>query len=79
MRLRLTSFGICKEIIPDAYIDIEPDNINVGDLRHHLFKRYPALAALNSLAIAIDEEYQLDDYIISSDKELVLIPPVSGG
>ena len=37
------------------------------------------LAELNTLSFAVNEEYRADDFVLSEDDEVVIIPPVSGG
>ncbi|HIP42437.1 MAG TPA: molybdopterin converting factor subunit 1 [Aquifex aeolicus] len=52
----------------------------VGQLRDLLKERYPeAKEILSSVRIAVNEEYVGDNYKISEDDRVALIPPVSGG
>lgn len=80
MQIKILPFGITKDIVNEKIIYFElNNNITVGSLRSKLIHQYPALAELNSLAIAINGEYALEEQEISSGDEVVLIPPVSGG
>ena len=80
MELAIHAFGISRDILGASMIKIEsPTSITVAELRKTLFDRYPDLAALKSLAIAVNEEYADDDQLVKLNDEIVLIPPVSGG
>jgi molybdopterin converting factor small subunit len=80
MKLELLAFGIAKDIIRGSSTMIEvQDATTVGQLKALLFDQYPAFAKLRSLSIAVNTEYRADDYTLSPDDEIVLIPPVSGG
>ena len=48
-------------------------------LKKAVLNAYPQFEKLNSLAIAVNNEYADDDLIITPQDEVVLIPPVSGG
>ena len=56
-----------------------PEGSNVGQLKNELCNRFPDFQKLKSLAIAVNEEYQTDDFGLSERDEVVIIPPVSGG
>ena len=52
----------------------------VRDLRSALLDVWPkSEALLRASTLAIDGEYRDDDYAISPNDEIALIPPVSGG
>jgi molybdopterin converting factor small subunit len=44
-----------------------------------LSSQFPKLDKLNSLFIAVNQEYAADDKAILVSDEIALIPPVSGG
>jgi molybdopterin synthase sulfur carrier subunit len=74
-------FGITKEITGTARLAI-PAGENITDvtgLKQWLYKQYPALSALGSVAIAVDNEYAKDNQPLTGTAEIALIPPVSGG
>ncbi len=80
MQLNIYLFGITKEIIGGgqlAYVAKQP--LTVGQLRAELCQQYPALTALRSLAIAVNNDYAEEDLALSASDEIALIPPVSGG
>ena len=54
--------------------------MSVGELRHHLRRMYPKLAAvLEKSAFAINDDLADDAALIPGDAEVALLPPVSGG
>lgn len=80
MQIKILPFGITKDIVGGKMIHFELNNEpTVGNLRFNLLQHFPALSNLNSLAIAINGEYALDEQSIEVGDEVVLIPPVSGG
>lgn len=80
MKIELLAFGIAKDIIAGNSTVIEiADGLTVGDLKKKLFQEYPAFKRLRSLSIAVNAEYRPDNFTLSVDDEIVLIPPVSGG
>lgn len=73
-------FGIAKDIVGASKLSWPSDQIGtVGELKAWILASYPAFTDLNSLRVAVNEEYAEDDQTISSTDEIVLIPPVSGG
>lgn len=80
MTLELLAFGIAKDIVAGTSTNIEiKEGSTVGDLKEKLFEEYPTFKQLRSLSIAVNAEYRADDFTLSTDDEIVLIPPVSGG
>lgn len=80
MTTTIIAFGIAKEIIGNQVLELELDaGVTVGQLKEVLCKKFPEFERLRSLAIAVNEEYQTDDFVIGSGDEVVIIPPVSGG
>ena len=80
IKVELLAFGIAKDIVGSNQLTIEIDaNSTVGQLKGILFEDYPAFVKLRSLSIAVNEEYRTDDYLLSEQDEIVIIPPVSGG
>lgn len=75
----IKSFGITKDIVGarETVVDLEGDT--VGSLRKVLKNRYPALAEIRSLMIAVNNTYAEDHQSIGESDEIALIPPVSGG
>ena len=80
MKVSIVAFGIAKDIMKGTQQTIElPDAATVGVLKKELCRQFPELERLRSFAIAVNEEYQNDDFVIGESDEVVIIPPVSGG
>ena len=80
MKIELLAFGIAKDIVAGNSTVLEiADGLTVGGLKEKLFEEYPAFKKLKSLSIAVNAEYRSDDFPLSTEDEIVLIPPVSGG
>jgi molybdopterin converting factor small subunit len=80
MILKLTAFGIAKDILGKRVLEIEVDNEStIADLKAILLQQYPDFSKLANLTFAVDEAYQNDSFSLSSNQEIVIIPPVAGG
>jgi len=80
MKIKLLCFGITKEMVGGFESQIElAEGTTVGAFMENLKKEYPALKKLNSLRIAVNEDYAELTQILSEKDEVVLVPPVSGG
>jgi len=73
-------FGIARDIFDSDEIVVNQTNINtVADLRALLNETNSQLSTVKSYLIAINQEYVDENQQISSDDEIAIIPPVSGG
>jgi molybdopterin converting factor subunit 1 len=80
MKTTLLAFGIAKEILNGAAINIELDEATtVGKLKDRLQEEYPKLKELRSFFIAVNNRYAPTDQVLELEDEIALIPPVSGG
>lgn len=80
MILKLTAFGIAKDILGRRVLEIElAENSTIKDLKTVLLSQYPDFTKLANLSFAVNEEYQKDDFLLSTNQEVVIIPPVAGG
>ncbi|WP_026463169.1 MoaD/ThiS family protein [Adhaeribacter aquaticus] len=80
MQVKIALFGITKEIIGSSKLKYElGENADVNNLLERLKADYPALQNLNSLLIAINDEYAQAEQVLSEQDEIALIPPVCGG
>lgn len=78
--MKILAFGIAKEILGSASVDVaQGENITVGDLKNLLGRQHPELKKLSSFMIAVNNEYAPADKIINTADEIAIIPPVSGG
>jgi sulfur-carrier protein len=79
MIVKVKTFGISRDILGGREVELEISGNSVGDLRKTLSSQFPKLDKLNSLFIAVNQEYAADDKTILGSDEIALIPPVSGG
>jgi molybdopterin synthase sulfur carrier subunit len=79
MKVTIKAFGISRDILGGREVQFEMSGSSVSDLRQHLLARYPALTHLNSLFIAVNQNYAEDTLQLNETDEIALIPPVSGG
>lgn len=80
MILKLTAFGIAKDILGKRQMEWEiSDKSDIANLKESLLEKYPAFADLANLSFAVGEEYRDDDFFLSENVEVVIIPPVAGG
>jgi len=78
--MKVLTFGIAKDIVGGPELDLPYTNgMTVLSLKKTVISTYPQFEKLNSLAIAVNNEYADDDLQIMPEDEVVLIPPVSGG
>jgi molybdopterin synthase sulfur carrier subunit len=79
MKVKVKTFGISRDILGGREVTIEVAGSSVADLRMTLSTQFPALDKLNSLFIAVNQNYARDEVTLSETDEIALIPPVSGG
>ena len=78
--MKILAFGATRDIIGEAELDFSiGSEKSVRSFKEELYKQYPALQKLNALAIAVNEVYADDEYVIGKGDVVALIPPVSGG
>src|ERR1700733_10128553 len=81
MRVRILFFGSLKDLAGKSSDVLElPDGALVRDVLSHYLALVPRMRALRaSLAVAVNQEYAGAEAGLSSDDEVALRPPVSGG
>lgn len=79
MKVKVKTFGISRDILGGREVTLVVEGSSVGDLRKTLSTQFPALDKLNSLFIAVNQNYAGDEVTLSETDEIALIPPVSGG
>ncbi len=80
MEIELLAFGIAKDIFGNGIQKITVTyKCSIKDLKQELISKYPKFQDLASFAIAVNSEYQADDFVLSVKDEIAIIPPVSGG
>jgi len=80
MQLNILLFGITKEIVGQQKLSVElPGQPSVPHLMDKLRQDYPQLGELQSLMVAVNNEYAQEEQMLHEKDEIALIPPVSGG
>lgn len=80
MKLNILAFGIAKEILgfSRSELGIE-ESISIMQLKEKLVKEHPEFSKLSKFDVAVNEEYREDDFLLTNNDEVAIIPPVSGG
>ena len=81
MTVHLRFFASLRERLRCSELDWDlPHGATVEHLWRALCARYPHLTELrSSMMFAVNREYVTGEHVLSSDDEVALIPPVSGG
>jgi molybdopterin converting factor subunit 1 len=80
MNLNIKAFGIARDFLGESETAFSlNDGNSLADLKRALANRYPEFDKIKAFTIAVNQEYQDDDFIIKEGDELAIIPPVSGG
>jgi len=80
MEIKILAFGIAKDIVSGNQTSLILEEAStVGTLKAALCAKFPEFEKLRSLSIAVNADYQTDDFKLSPSDEVVIIPPVSGG
>lgn len=81
MNVRVQLFAAARQMVgQEAVVVNVPDGATVSVLRDALRRQYPQLSSILSASlIAVSCQYARDSMPLSSDSEVALIPPVSGG
>ena len=80
IKLKILAFGITKDILGASTIQIDLEQgATVADLKTHLIEQFPTMKDLNSLLIAVNNEYGDENLVLTERDDVALIPPVSGG
>lgn len=87
MQIKIKFFGKSKELEPSGSLILNFDkNIFVGDLRDLLIKKLSVKSdqktvteLINDCAIGNSEQVLRNDFLLSENQNLVILPPVCGG
>jgi molybdopterin synthase sulfur carrier subunit len=78
---KLLLFGLAKDLVGAGSLTWESANANlsVKDFMDELHSKYPSLADISTLLVAVNEEYAEPNQQLFPNDTIALIPPVSGG
>ena len=79
MKVRITAFGIAKDIVGGKHLELEVAGAELSEVRQELVSQFPDFGKLASLKFAVNTNYVDDSFQLNENDEVVLIPPVSGG
>ncbi|MFT5256678.1 MAG: molybdopterin converting factor small subunit [Arenicella sp.] len=80
MKITTLFFGITADLIGEMEQELAFENsIAVGAFKLILKEKFPQLKNINSYAIAVNEIYAQDAFILKEGDVVAIIPPVSGG
>ena len=80
MKIQLLFFGITRDLLDtNEFIFTLSKNDTVGNLKNALRLKYPQLENIDSYAIAVNESYANDEFLLQEKDIVAIIPPVSGG
>ena len=80
MNIKLRAFGVARDIIGSPVLEIDESTLGTtGEVKAYLIENYPKFADLLTFSLAVKDEYQEDDFVLSDHDEVIIIPPVSGG
>ncbi len=78
--MKVLCFGVAKDIVGGSEIILSKEAvITVADLKIYLNKSYPEFLKYKNYMVAVNQAYANDHATISSNDEIAIIPPVSGG
>jgi molybdopterin converting factor subunit 1 len=80
MKITILFFGISADLIGKTEQELAFENsITVGAFILILKEKFPQLKNINSYAVAVNEIYAENAFILKEGDVVAIIPPVSGG
>lgn len=77
--IKIKCFGIARDIFGTDLLEIDSEDITVGDLRDQLAQLNAEITTIKGYMVAVNQEYAEDSDVITPGAEVAIIPPVSGG
>jgi len=79
--VKILFFASLKDVTGESVFDLElEEKATVKSLRAKITSMYPKLEPiLNSVKIAINQDFAESDSVLKNGDELAFLPPVSGG
>ncbi|SHE50821.1 MoaD/ThiS family protein [Pedobacter caeni] len=77
--MRIQVFAVLKDFFKKEF-ELSANISNIADLRRYLSLENPnAAMVLNRCRFAVQDEFVTDQYPLTGDEHIVVIPPSSGG
>lgn len=78
MTVDLTYFGMIQEVTQCKSEQLNLDDITVSGLIDMLILKYPKLKDM-TFKVAVNQEIKSEDYLITNNCEVAILPPFAGG
>lgn len=80
MKVKTLFFGITTDLVGATSLEINiQEDTSIKTFKSTLQNEFSSLEKINSYAIAVNETYAEDTYILKKGDIVAVIPPVSGG
>lgn len=80
MKIDILFFGVTVDLAEVSKAEMELKNSStVADFKTVLVENYPNLKNITSFAVAVNETYADDVFLLKENDVVAIIPPVSGG
>jgi len=80
MEIQVLFFGITTDLVNTSQLVFTiNENASILNFKFLLKEKYPQLENINSYAIAVNESYATDEFLLKENDVVAIIPPVSGG
>jgi len=80
MKIKTLFFGITTDLVGASQLQINVnENVSIETFKAVLQDKFSSLKNIDSYAIAVNETYADDDYMLKTGDVVAIIPPVSGG
>ena len=80
MNITVLFFGITTDLVGENSISYSVENdTTIENLKELLKAEYPNLKNIDDFAVAVNEEYATNEFVLNGNDVVAIIPPVSGG
>lgn len=80
MNIQVLFFGITTDLVATSNLSLEiAKDSTVADFKILLREKFLQLENIASYAIAVNEDYAIDELVLKENDTVAVIPPVSGG
>ena len=75
---KILFFAHLRDVVGQDSVEIDVSGKTVAELKQYVAETY-SLQKLDSVMVAINEEFASDDEVVKEGDTVAFIPPVSGG